>query len=133
MAESIQFIIDEKSKRKRHIDSVLVDEQIKLRLKQTGKSRVVYEGEEGEDLEEVRSKMKNRDDLNLQIRNGKIYEVRRRLKKMEVIQKTIRETIVIMKEKELVKSDKSVDDLSKIVFNKFLNGTERKKYSLSKK
>ena len=52
---------------------------------------------------------------------------------MELIQKTIKKTIQILKEKELIKSDKTIDDLSKVVFNKFLNGSEKIKYTIKSK
>ena len=52
---------------------------------------------------------------------------------MELIQKTIKKTIQILKEKELIKRDKTIDDLSKVVFNKFLNGSEKIKYTIKSK
>ena len=130
MTQPIKVIIDEKTKRKRGINSVYVDETIKKRLNQNINSHVIYEGDEDEDLTEVRKKLQHSTDGNLQIRGNKIYEIRRKLTKMELIQKTIKETIEIMKEKELVNSEKSVDDLTIVVFNKFLGGSERRRFKL---
>ena len=130
MTQPIKIIIDEKTKRRRGLNSVYVDETVKKRLNQNINSHVIYEGDEDEDLTEVRKKLQHSTDGNLQIRGNKIYEIRRKLTKMELIQKTIKETIEIMKEKNLVNSDKSVDDLAVVVFNKFLGGSERRKFRL---
>lgn len=128
MSESIESIIDKKTKRVRGIDSVYVDETIKTRLKQNVESHVIYEGEIGEDLEPIRNKLKHGNDSNLQIRNNKIYEIRRRLTKKEIIHSTIEETIKILCEKKMINNDKSIDDLTKIVFNLFLGGSETKRF-----
>jgi len=130
MTEQIKTIIDATTKRKRCVHSVYVEDRIKTRLNQNVKSHVVYEGDENDDLEAIRKKLQHADDANLQIRGNRIFEIRRRLTKLELIQKTIKETIEIMDEKEFIDSDKSIDEISKIVFNKFLGGSEGKKYKI---
>ena len=130
MAESITSIVDEKTKRKQKINSVYIEEKIKKRLNQSVNSHVVYEGTKFENLEIIRKKLKHTTDGNLQIRGNKIYEIRRRLTKLELIRKTIKETVQILKEKEMINSDKNEDDLTLLVYNKFLGGTEKRKYTI---
>ena len=132
MAESITCIIDKETKRQRGIDSVYVDETIKKRLSPNVESRVIYEGEVGEDLEAIRLKLKHGSDSNLQIRQNKIYEIRRRLTKKEIITKTIKHTIFILEDKHIIQYEKGkgIDDLTKLVYNLFLGGSETKRYTL---
>ena len=130
MAESIESIIDKKTKRVRGVDSVYVDETIKTRLNQNTESKVIYEGDIDEDLELIRNKLKHGTESNLQIRNNKIYEIRRRLTKKEIIKSTIEETIKILREKKFVNNEKSIDDLTKTVYNIFIGGSETRRYTL---
>lgn len=125
---NITKILDKHSKRIRHLTSVQVEEVLKKRLNQNLQSHVVYLGDDGEDLQIVRAKLQHTVEGSLQIRNQKIYEIRRRLTKMDVIKQTIRETLKIMREKDLVQSNKSENDLFNVVFNLFLNGSEKKKF-----
>ncbi len=133
MTEQIKTIIDRATKRKRKITGVSVDNRIKSRLNQNVKSHIVYDGDDEEDLEAIRKKLQHATDANLQIRGRQIYEIRRRLTKMEIIQKTIKETIEILQEKDVLASNKSVDELTKVVYNKFVGGSEGKKYIVKNK
>ena len=72
------------------LKSAFVEQNIKERLQQKTYSHVIYEGDDFDNLQ-----------------GSKMYEVRRRLTKMELIQKVIKETIIILKEKEMIKGAKA--------------------------
>ena len=121
---SIDYIINKDTKKKRHIRSN--EEVIKQRLHQDFKCKLVYEGCPDDNLKEIRSKLKHSDNSTLQIRGNKIYEIRKKITKLETIKYSILETIKILKEKKLV--DGETNELYQIVYNSFHNGSEKIKY-----
>jgi hypothetical protein len=110
---------DNVTKRKRRLTSVQTEETIKKRIIGDKVSHVVYEGEEEEDLKAVRDRLKASPGCNLQIRNGKIYEIRQRPKRNDVIMRTMRQTIEILSDKELLSTESSVDDIYRSVKQKY--------------
>jgi type IV secretory pathway VirB6-like protein len=88
---------------------------------------VVYEGEDGDDLKKVRVKLKCSANCNLQIRNHKIYEIRKRPKTQEITRKVMLDTT---KYSKLLNTESSTDDTFKYVFNKFLNGIDKTVFKL---
>lgn len=118
------------TKRVRKMTSVQTQETIKQRLNGEPVCHVVYEGEDGEDLKKVREKLKCSANCNLQIRNNKIYEIRKRPKKQEIIRKVMLDTINILADSKLLNTESSADDTFKYVFNKFLNGTDKTVFKL---
>lgn len=133
MTDQIKTIVSASTKRKRKVTGVKVENTVKARLNQNINSQIIYEGNTDEDLKIVRKKLHHDKESNLQIRGNKIFAIKRRLTKMELIQKTITETIEIMNEKHLITNVLNADELSKVVYNKFIGGTERKLFILSKK
>lgn len=130
--ENIQYR-DRMTKRKRRLKSVATQENIKQRLSGDPVAHVVYEGNEDEDLQELRNKLKPNEGCNLQIRNNKIYEVRKRLSKNDVIIKTMKQTIEILRDKDLLQTDSTVDNIYKSVMNSFLGGSVKAKYKIKNK
>ncbi len=121
---------DNVTKRKRRLTSVQTEETIKKRIIGDKVSHVVYEGMDDEDLKAVRDRLKPSPGCNLQIRNGKIYEIRQRPKRNDVIMKIMKQTIEILADKNLLDTESSVDDIYRSVFNTFLGGAVKPKYKI---
>lgn len=132
MTESIIKHIDRQTKRVRRLNTSQTEENVKQRLNQVKVSHVIYEGKEGDNLKEVRAKLKPRDGCILQIRGNKIYEIRAKIKKLDTVKQTIKATIQILQEKGLLKFVGTDEDVYKSVLNKFVGGVPQQKFTVKK-
>ena len=123
---------DKITMRVRKLSSVQVDEIIKERLSGKSVSHVLFEGKGDDNLVEIKKKMKPSEGCNLQIRNNKIYEIRRRPRRNEIIIKAIKETIKILSEKGLINTKSPEEDIYRSVMNTFIGGNEKKIFRIIK-
>ena len=133
MTEPINTVRSCDTKRLRKAFGTQSQAIINKRLNQPDVSRVVYTGHTDEDLSVVRSKLQPHPDATLQIRGQKIYEIRKRLTKNELIKRTMSETIHTLKNKGFIKGDKTASDLFKLVFNEFLGGSIKSVFRIDNK
>ena len=99
-----------------------------LREKLTGLKKkepvLVYEDEDANRIVLVRQRLKKTDPMmSYTIRGNKIYECRRRLSKNEVIQQTVRQTILVLLEGFGLQGN--IDELQTGVLNRLYNGKEK--------
>ena len=120
----IKFVVNKNTNKKRILTSNR--EVIANKLHQDFKSKLVYEGSPDENLKEIRSKLKKNPESTFQIRGNNIYEIRKKITKIDTINYTILETIKILQERNLISGD--VNELYKLVFNCFHDGSEKIKY-----
>ena len=130
MTEPVIKYRDSVTKRSRRLTSACTEEAIKKRISGKSVSHVIYTGEEGEDLTKVKKKLIPTKGCNLQIRDNKIYEIRKRMTRNEILTKTMKQTIEILKEKKLLKTESSTEDIFKSVLNSFLGGAIKPRYTI---
>ena len=104
-----------------------------LREKLTGLKKkqpvIVYEDEDASRIVLVRQRLKKTHPMmSYTIRGNKIYECRRRLLKNEVIQQTVRQTILVLLDGFGLQGN--IDVLQAGVLNRLYNGKEKTKFEI---
>jgi SOS response regulatory protein OraA/RecX len=123
---------DKQTKRARKLNTVQSQENIKQRLNQKSVSHLVYQGVNNEDIKKIRQQLFAREGCVLQIRKNNIYEIRAKIKKIDTIKQTIKNTIQILKEKGLLKCVGNDESIFKSVFNVFVGGTPKVVFTVKK-
>lgn len=123
-------VIDRKTKRKRWINSTASQEIVKSKLTDVTfeKPKVIYEDDDPVKLKEVRSKLKATDTTSYTIRGNKIYECRKKQKKIDVIRATVRHTLQILQDRELLED--GIDALQTMVLNELFDGSNKTTYKI---
>jgi hypothetical protein len=130
MSETINIIIDKNTKRKRKINCMKSQEIIKSKLTNTIKNQPlpIYEDDNPEKLRDIRNKLIHNDNYSYCIRKNKIYQCRKKQKKIDVIRNTIKNTLKILYDNEVIINND--DNLELLVFNDLLNGSKKPVFTI---
>ena len=130
MSETINVIIDKNTKRKRKINCMKSQEIIKSKLTNTIKNQPlpIYEDDNPEKLRDIRNKLIHNDNYSYCIRKNKIYQCRKKQKKIDVIRNTIRNTLKILYDNKIIINND--DNLELLVFNDLLNGSKKPVFTI---
>ena len=124
MTEAIKAVIDKDNKRPRKLTGVKSQEIIKSKLTKTKyqEPKLIYQDDDATRLKQVRERLEKNDNYSYCIRKNKIYECRKKQKKIDVIKSTISQTINILKNHKHITTDDTLR-LEQVVFNDLLDGS----------
>ena len=122
MTEAIRAVIDKDNKRPRKLTGVKSQEIIKSKLTKTKyqEPKLIYQDDDTARLKQVRERLEKNDKYSYCIRKNKIYECRKKQKKIDVIKSTISpQTINILKNHKHITTEDTLR-IEQVVFNDLL-------------
>ena len=130
MVEDISKVIDKRTNRVRMIHYPSSQDIIRKKLTGEDKlSRLIYEDDDLDKLKEFRNKLSKDDNVSYTIRGNKIYQIKPRQKKIDVVKSTVIVAIQILKKNKLL-TDTDTNKIEKIVINDLFDGSKRKAFKI---